>query len=227
MNVAIITAAGSGKRLPGQVKKQFIPIAGKPLLFHTLDVFLNHPDIHRIIVTLPQEDLEQGTSMISHEYHTDRIKCIPGGQERQHSVFNALQECGSDTEYVLVHDGVRPFVNHEEITGLLSLAYEKKAVIPVSPVNHTLKKVLDGKVVSTVSRTDLYQVYTPQVFEYHLLLDSYMKTENAGQIFTDDASILEYLQIPVHTLTVSPWNIKVTEPEDVRIAELIILKGDK
>ncbi len=227
MNVAIITAAGAGKRLPGTIKKQYISISGRPLLFWTLDPFLHHPEIHQIIITLPPDDLESMQEAISTEFASDRIRCIAGGQERQNSVYNALQLCPSDTEYVLVHDGVRPFISKQDISRMLNLAYEKKAVVPVSPENHTLKTVIDGKVIGTVPRKDLYQVFTPQVFAYDILKSCHDKIQNLNLQFTDDASILEFFDIPVFALVVSPWNIKITEPEDIRIAELIISKGDR
>jgi 2-C-methyl-D-erythritol 4-phosphate cytidylyltransferase len=227
MNVAIITAAGIGKRLPGITKKQFISIAGRPLLFWTIDPFFFHTEIHKIIITLPPDDITTMQQDIIKEYESDRIQCIEGGIERQNSVYNALLACPVDTDYVLVHDGVRPFIKSEEITDLLELVEEYKAVIPISPENHTLKKVVDGRVIETVSRSDLYQVYTPQVFAYQTLKSCHEKIHQSDQVFTDDASILEFFDIPVFTKLVSPWNIKITNPEDVKIAELIISKGDR
>jgi 2-C-methyl-D-erythritol 4-phosphate cytidylyltransferase len=227
MNIAIITAAGLGKRLPGETKKQFINIAGRPLLFWTIDPFFRHTDIHKIIVTLPSDDFSDIKKVVMTEFESDKIQCIEGGKERQNSVYNALKVCPKETEFVLVHDGVRPFITENDITDLLQLVKEKKAVIPVSPENHTLKTVIDGKVMGTVNRKDVYQVFTPQVFAFDILKNCHEKIVNSNVIFTDDASILEFFDIPVFTKIVSPWNIKITGPEDITIAELIILKGDR
>jgi 2-C-methyl-D-erythritol 4-phosphate cytidylyltransferase len=227
INIAIITAAGSGKRLPGTMKKQFINIAGRPLLFWTIDPFLRHQQIHKIIITLPSDDFVQVRDAISQEFGLDRIQCVKGGKERQNSVYNALQACPKETAFVLIHDGVRPFITSNDISELLELVKGKKALIPVSHVNNTVKTVADGKVIETISRKDLYHVFTPQVFEYNTLKTCHEKIIGSDQIFTDDASILEFFDIPVYAKIVGPWNIKITEPEDIKIAELILSKGDR
>ncbi|HNX01134.1 MAG TPA: 2-C-methyl-D-erythritol 4-phosphate cytidylyltransferase [Candidatus Cloacimonadota bacterium] len=227
MNVAIITAAGIGRRLPGSIKKQFIQLAGRPLLFWTIDPFITHADIDQIIITLPQDDLEQFRAEIAKEFHSDRIHCIAGGLERQDSVYLALQDCPANADFVLVHDGVRPFISKQDISNLITEVKDKKAVIPVSPVTHTLKSIKEGKVIETIPRENVYQVFTPQAFDFSMLINCYRKVENTQKIFTDDASILEFLGIPVYTVQMSPWNIKITTPADIRIAELIISKGEK
>jgi len=222
MNVALIMAGGSGRRMQSEVKKQYIEIHGKPLLVYTLVKFCEHPEIDKVIVVSPENDID-GTIAICQKYFpTHEIMVIPGGAERQLSVINGLKACSPDTSLVLIHDAVRPFVKPELISELIALAKIKKAVIPCSPVRYTIKRIADDKVLETVPRQELYNAHTPQVFDYDLIFKYHQKALQIEHEFTDDSSILEYFQIPVYYHLCDDTNFKITEPQDLQQAELIL-----
>lgn len=222
MNVAIITAGGKGKRVSNDFKKQFASIEGKPLLFWTIDKFVASDKISKIIITLPEEEKVEYEQLIIEEYTEEEFKIICGGQKRQDSVFKGLQGCPHNTEYVLIHDGVRPFVKTEEIDKIIDLVVSKKAVIPVCDTKNTIKKVCENKVVNTLNRNKLVYVLTPQAFTYHLLFDLHKKAKDKGLYFTDDASILEHFGYDVFTIKTSTRNFKITDKFDLEIAKYLI-----
>lgn len=222
-NCAIITGAGSGKRLSGEVKKQFRMLAGIPVIIRTLSSFIESPVITNIVITAPESDLELLQTMID-SYYCDvkPIKIIAGGVERQDSVFGALQACPADTEYVFIHDAVRPFIDADLIGILYEDVQDLHAVIPCSKVKHTIKQI-DGSIVTqTLNRSELVQVYTPQVFDFALLMKAYIKAYEDGFVCTDDASIMEYSGILVHTRLTADTNIKITDESDWQLAESLL-----
>jgi len=222
MNVALIMAGGSGRRMQSNLKKQYIEIHGKPLLAYTLAKFCEHSEIDKVIVVSPENDVN-GTIAICQEYFPQQeIMVIPGGAERQISVINGLKACSPDTSLVLIHDAVRPFVTAELISELIALAKIKKAVIPCSPVRYTIKRIADGRILETVPRSDLFNAHTPQVFDYELIYEYHQKALQVEYKFTDDSSILEYFQIPVYYLPCDDSNFKITQPQDLQQAELIL-----
>ncbi len=221
-NIAIITAGGSGNRMKHNLKKQFIEIEQRPLLFWTLDRFANHLELDEVIVTLPEDDFKIYSKLIENEYPQAVITIIPGGKERQDSVYRALKHCSPNTSYVLIHDGVRPFISSQDISRLLDNAAKYKAVIPVSKVKNTLKKIKDNKIVKTVPRNDLVNALTPQAFELDLILSCHEKAKAKELYFTDDAAIVEHFGFDVHTMETEPYNIKITDEYDLEIAKMII-----
>lgn len=223
--VALITAGGCGKRLKHTVKKQFIMLQGKPLLFWTLDRFVNHPLIDRCVVVLPAAELDATNQAITQAYQDAEICCVAGGAQRQDSVRLGLDACPSSTKLVLVHDGVRPFVTTEEITQLIGAAEQYGAAIPVCPVKNTIKRVHDDWVTQTVERENLVEVYTPQAFEFAVLKELHARALADDLSFTDDAAILEYYTKKIHIIETSDRNIKITRPFDLEIAELLLKKG--
>ncbi len=222
--VAIITAGGSGKRIKSKVKKQYIKLKQRPILFWTLDKFIHHKLIDDIIITLPEDDFAEMQISLSNEFSDYDFNLVKGGKERQDSVFNALCACPKDTTIVLIHDGVRPFIDPVEITNLIEIAKLKKAVIPIAKVKNTIKEIDDSKIVKTVPRKNLVAALTPQVFDYKLIVSHHMKAFNDRFQSTDDASILEYYGIPVYYLECSSQNIKITDQFDLHMAELILEK---
>jgi 2-C-methyl-D-erythritol 4-phosphate cytidylyltransferase len=223
--VALITAGGCGKRLKHTVKKQFIMLQGKPLLFWTLDRFVDHPLIDRCVVVLPAAELDATKQAIALAYQDADICCVAGGAQRQDSVRLGLEACPSGTHLVLVHDGVRPFVTAEEITHLIEAARQYGAAIPVSSVKNTIKRVRDNWVEQTVERENLVEVYTPQVFDYAMLTELHARALADGVSCTDDAAILETYGKKIYVIETSDRNIKITRPFDLEIAELLLKKG--
>jgi len=226
--VAIITAGGSGKRLKSKQKKQFIVLNDRPLLFWTLDKFIQHKSIDDIIIVLPESDMNF-SDLVYQEFPKEKIICVSGGKERQDSVLNALRSCPPDTDTVMIHDGVRPFITGSEISKLHKYAQEHNAVIAVTRVKNTIKKVSKNKIDRTIPREDLFSALTPQVFNYTHILKFHNKAKEDKLIFTDDAAILEFYGEEIFTLECSSHNIKITDPFDLKIAEFILnnnLLGD-
>ena len=224
-NIAIINAGGSGKRIMGEKKKQFIKIMDRPLLFWTIDKFAGHPDINQIIITLPQDEIENYKTIIEKEYKDFPISIFAGGHQRQDSVYNALVLCPEDTDIVLIHDGVRPFISQTDISDLIKKAQQKKAVIPVSKVKNTIKKIKQNIVITTVPRENLVNAFTPQVFQYKLIKQCHDEAKKIELYCTDDAALLEHFGHTVYTLECSSHNFKITDPFDLEIAEFIIKNG--
>ena len=228
-NIAIITAGGSGLRIKNKIKKQFIEIMNRPLLFWTIDKFADHPEIDQIIITLPQEEILIYKTMIEKEYQNSPITIITGGKQRQDSVYNALVSCPINTELVLIHDGVRPFISQDKISKLIKKAQHKKAAIPVSKVKNTIKKIKQDKVLKTVQREDLVNALTPQVFQYKLIKKCHNDAKKIDLYCTDDAALLEHFGHSVYVLECSSHNIKITDQFDLEIAKLALennLLGD-
>jgi 2-C-methyl-D-erythritol 4-phosphate cytidylyltransferase len=235
---AIITAGGRGLRLPGEVKKQFRLLGGKPLLTRTLEPFLHYPDIDSIIITLPFDELAHFQNLINDTFPAaadrQKITLCEGGAQRQDSVFNALKLCESDTKFVIIHDGVRPFVTEQLISEVMKMAREYGAAIPAAPVKNTIKTIKDDVVDHTIRRDILIQVYTPQVFHYEILMKCYHRAKKEEYYSTDDAAILEHYGYSIHFYYDNSFNLKITDELDFFMAEQIIkhnenspLLGDK
>lgn len=220
---AIITAGGSGKRMNSPRKKQFLPLAGKSILEHTIDKFIDNNDIDAIVISLPIDEGSMQTEL-QNRYPQDNLIFAAGGEKRQDSVYNALKQCPTDTDFVLIHDGVRPFIKKTEITALINAAQKYKAVIPIARVKNTIKQVKGGQIVRTIPRESLVSALTPQVFEYQLILNCTTTALENKVEFTDDSSIMEYYGYPVHILEVGSENFKITDPFDYEIAKYIIEK---
>jgi 2-C-methyl-D-erythritol 4-phosphate cytidylyltransferase len=223
---AIITAGGMGLRLPGDVKKQFRLLGGKPLLIRTLEPFLDFDGISEIVITLPEADIGYFRELVGQYLPSaaDKVKLsyCAGGAQRQDSVFNALKLLAADTGFVMIHDGVRPFVTEKLITELHTMARKYGAAIPGTQVKNTIKTIKDEVVDHTIRREILLQVHTPQVFHYEILMKCYHRAMKEGYYSTDDAAILEHYGYSVHYLTDSSFNLKITDELDFFMAEQII-----
>jgi 2-C-methyl-D-erythritol 4-phosphate cytidylyltransferase len=228
---AIITAGGSGNRLPGAVKKQYRLLNGKPVIIHTLEHFLQHPQIQQIIITLPEADLDSFpqflNSYIADHEAVSRIILCAGGEQRQNSVYNALQACNPDTEIVLIHDAVRPFISRELIDLLLIKTAESGACVPVAKVKNTIKVIKNNVIDHTLDREKLVQVHTPQVFSFPLLLDCYRKAMQEGYYSTDDAALFEHYGYQVQVHFDETPNIKITDEFDLFVCGQLLSAAEK
>lgn len=226
MNVAIIAAAGQGTRMAGSRPKQFLELAGTPILFHTIKVFEVCDVIQKVIVVVPAEERALFLELSRSQNFSKVGEVIAGGITRAESVFKGLQTASeTDTEIVVVHDGVRPFITTGEISLTVETARNEGAAILVSRPVDTIKEVSDGKVVRTLSRTDLRNALTPQSFRYSLLRRAYELVDVLDPSLTDESSILERAGIPVATVEGSARNIKITAPGDLVLAEAILRGG--
>lgn len=215
---AILVAGGKGLRMGSDIPKQFLPLRGRPVLMHTIDVFRRtYPDIH-IILVLPHEQQDYWRQLCGqHDY--DVAVCVAdGGETRFHSVHNGLSLIPDDARGVVgVHDGVRPFVSPETIRRCFEAAEEFGAVVPVVPVVETVRQVLADGNSMTVDRNAYRLVQTPQTFDIQLLKKAY--GQPFDPFFTDDASVVEAMGHPIKLVEGNNENIKLTNPADLKLAE--------
>ena len=223
MNVAIIAAAGQGTRLAGKRPKQFLELAGIPIIFHTLKAFEQCEVIEEIIVVIPAHE-SAGFLSFADKYDLRKLaRVVPGGATRAESVLRGLEAVPEvTTDIVAVHDGVRPFVTPDEITRTVEAAKLEGAAILVSSPVDTMKEVRDGVVVRTLNRAQLRNALTPQCFRYKLLRHAYEQTDVFDPELTDESSLVERLRVRVAIVEGSSRNIKITQPEDLAIAEAML-----
>lgn len=216
---ALIVAGGKGRRMGSELPKQFLPIGGKPVLMHTLEAFHRFDKRMQLILVLPCE--QQGFWRELCETHGFNIRheIADGGETRFHSVKNGLALINGIGGMVGVHDGVRPFVSQEVIARCFREAAVRKAVIPVIDVVETVRH-LTGSGSETVNRNDYKLVQTPQVFDADLLRRAY--EQEFTPFFTDDASVVEAMGVPVHLVEGNRENIKITTPFDLKVASALL-----
>lgn len=218
MKYVLIVAGGKGLRMGTELPKQFLPIGGKPVLMRTLETFYTYNSEIQLILVLPHSQQDYW-KQLCREYHFSLPHVVAdGGETRFHSVKNGLALVNTPG-LVGVHDGVRPFVSQEVISRCYDLAAEKKAVIPVIDVVETVRH-LDGEGSVTVNRDDYKLVQTPQVFDVELLKQAYNQSYTPH--FTDDASVVEALGVPVALTVGNRENIKITTPFDLKIATVLL-----
>jgi len=226
---ALVVSAGQGKRMGGCVSKQFLEIAGRPLLAYALDKFQAHPLIEEIVVVTRAEEIAYCQEKIIDKYGFTKVsKLVSGGKERQDSVYRGLLALPEDTEWIVVHDGVRPLISPEVITRVLQVAYAKGAAIVGVPAKDTIK-IISGeqRVLETPPRQTLWHIQTPQVFKREILVRAYEEAITSSWKGTDDASLVERLGVPVFVVQGEYDNLKITTPEDlVYMQEMLRLKGD-
>lgn len=219
--VAIVLAAGQGKRMNSQIAKQYLMIREKPLLYYTLMAFQQSKVDEIILVTGKGEEEYCLEKMILPYGITKVNMVVAGGNERYDSVYEGLKRC-QGASYVLIHDGARPCITSAIIDDTIRAVQEHEACIVAVPVKDTIKRVSkDGVVQETLSREQLQIVQTPQAFSYLLIKDAYdrlMQQEHSS--ITDDAMVVEKMtHVPIHVVEGSYANIKVTTPEDLPLAE--------
>jgi 2-C-methyl-D-erythritol 4-phosphate cytidylyltransferase len=220
MNIAIIAAAGAGTRMASDRPKQFLQLAGLPVIFHTLKPFEECESIHEVIVVLPAEESAGFLSMAGKQGLRKIARVVPGGATRADSVKRGLMAIRSATaEIVAVHDGVRPFVTVEEIDATVDAARADGAAILVAPVTDTIKQVDGPAVEKTLDRVRLRRALTPQCFQYELLRQAYQGVDVNDSTLTDESSLVERIGKRVTIVEGSPRNIKITTPDDLLMAE--------
>ncbi|HLE63698.1 MAG TPA: 2-C-methyl-D-erythritol 4-phosphate cytidylyltransferase [Pyrinomonadaceae bacterium] len=223
MNVAIIAAAGQGSRMGGKRPKQFLEVAGIPIIFHTLRPFEQCEAIQEIIVVVPAPEVAGFLSLAGKRELRKLTQVVPGGSTRAASVQRGLQVVRAATaDIVAVHDGVRPFVTPEDIGKTVRAAEENDAAILVAPVIDTIKEVSEEKVVRTLPRSQLRRALTPQCFRYDLLRRAYENVDVADPELTDESLLVERLGVPVVAVPGSSLNIKITGHSDLALAEELL-----
>ncbi|MDX1776697.1 MAG: 2-C-methyl-D-erythritol 4-phosphate cytidylyltransferase [Desulfobulbales bacterium] len=228
---AIIPAAGSGSRMGLSAPKQFLELQSTPILIHTLLVFQKVDAVGHIVVVVPGENCFNVAELVQ-EYKIDKVlKVVAGGKRRQDSVQAGLEVLPPEVELVLVHDGVRPFVPVSVIEECLIKAEEDGAAMVAVPVKDTLKAVSpDGEIEYTINRAGVWQAQTPQAARVALLRKAYAAAaEKKNFAATDEAALLELINVPIKVVEGSERNIKITRPEDLFLAKAILMEsgGDK
>jgi len=224
--IAIILAAGQGKRMKSRLSKQFIHLQGMPVIVHTLRVFQAAVEIDEcILVCGSGEEGFYGPEMLHNFGVTKRVQVIPGGQERQDSVYCGLSKIYNDCSYVIIHDGARPLVTVDIISQVVAAVKMTGAVTVGVPVKDTIKRAdAEGFITDTLSRERLWHIQTPQAFRRELIANAHDQARKEGFCGTDDASLVERLGSTVKIIPGSYDNLKITTPEDIIVAETI-LKG--
>jgi 2-C-methyl-D-erythritol 4-phosphate cytidylyltransferase len=211
--------------MQSQTAKPYLMLAGKPILAHTLAVFEALEEIKEIAVVAHPDDLEYCREKVIAAYGFKKVlRLVPGGKERQDSVFHALKALKQedDLEIVLVHDGVRPFVTPEQIRRVIKAAKAHGGAVLGLPAQDTLKRVNPrGEVIHTLERKDIWQIQTPQGFQTPLLWRAFVEAYGNDFYGTDEASLVEALGKPVTVIKGDPWNLKITTPEDLLLAEAL------
>lgn len=221
---AVIVAAGKGVRMGMAIGKQFLLLADRPILAHTLGVIDASPLIHRIVLVLAADDIHYCETKVLPELGLSKpIQIVAGGKQRQDSVYNGLREVQTTEDLVLIHDGVRPFISQQQIAATIEKANETGAAVLSIPVTDTLKRVdRNGRIEATLERKPLWMAQTPQVFRRAIIWQAHQAAQKDGYCGTDDAQLIERQGLPVAIVSGSRTNIKITMPEDLAMAEMIL-----
>ena len=218
---AIVAAAGLGTRMGTTHPKQFIPIAGKPVLAHTLEAFERCPIIQKVCLVVRDQEVTRVQSLVT-DYSLAKVTAvIPGGEVRQDSVYNGLLAIDG-VEIVVVHDGVRPLVLPESIAATVEAARDGGAATLATKVSETVKVVHQELVLRTIDRGPLWMAQTPQAFRYALLRDAHERARAAGVVGTDDAMLVERLGHQVRIVQGPVDNLKISTAADLALAEAIL-----
>lgn len=213
----IVVAAGKGKRFGGA--KPYALLKGKPILEWSLDAFEAHEDVAEVILVLRDDSRKKVYS----ERYTKIVSVVKGGEKRQDSVLSGFRQIDpAKAGIVLVHDGVRPLVSSELIGRIIEAVQEKEAVVPAVPLKDTVKRVDEQEVKQTLEREKLFCVQTPQGFFYSVLKAAFDKAGEENFYGTDEAALVERIGKKVYVVQGDPKNIKITTPEDIKIAEALI-----
>jgi len=223
---AIVLAGGSGRRMGTETPKVLLPLNGTPALIYSLNTFNSSDLIDGIVLVCPREEIAEYSALAKEHSITKLIKVEPGGMERAHSVYNGL--CAiKDCDYVLIHDGARPMLQEKYIDAVLKKCKIKKSAIAARPIVNTIKKVNDDKIIDTIDRSNLWEVYTPQGFEYSLIKQAYDYVIKNEIPITDDASALETIDEKVYVVDIKSRDFKLTTPSDIKLVEKLIMENNE
>lgn len=220
----LIPAAGQGRRMETSVKKPYLMLGNKPILSHTINRFEQNSVIDEITVIVNESDFTTCNEDVISPYRFRKVReLVAGGETRQTSVFNGLRTLSQNVDFVVIHDGVRPFINDDIIFRCLEATLECGASVAAVPVKETIKVAnSDLFIEHTPERDLLWRIQTPQVFRKSLLVDAHNKAIKDGISAPDDATLIEKLGHPVKLVMGSYRNVKLTTPEDLRFAETLL-----
>lgn len=220
---AIVPSAGVGTRLRSRIQKPYIKIGGKPILAHTLTAISKNKNITEILVSVGEDKLSKARKEIIEKYGIKKARLVIGGKVRGDSVYNALKAVSKDVDYVLIHDGIRPFITNKLIEVLLKEASRFKAAIAAVPVKPTLKVAGKNRFIeNTPSRECFWEAQTPQVFKRDLIEKAYETARKQNIEATDDSSLVERIGVKPKIVMGSYSNIKITTKEDLELAKILL-----
>lgn len=217
---AVIVAGGKGLRMGNAVPKQFLPLAGKPVLYYTIRAFLDAFEDIKPVLVLPQDQLSYAQIVLQAFPERIDLAIVTGGETRFHSVQNGLKAV-SGNSVIFVHDGVRPLVSPDLIQRCYAQAIVQGSAIPAIPVADSMR-IVDGDTSRAVDRQHMRSIQTPQTFRSDVLLPAFEQGYHEG--FTDEATVVEAYGVAVHLIEGEKGNIKLTTPEDMLVAETILKK---
>jgi len=224
---AIIVAAGQGIRMKGTMRKQYLDLSGRPVLAYSIMTFDSCSLVDEIFLVIPKEDVEYcQKKILSLLDLNNQINLVCGGAKRQDSVYNGLQAINKNTDTVVIHDGVRPFIQLEALKECILSSKKFGACILGTPASDTLKRVDKSDIIeTTLSRENIWLAQTPQVFRFDLILKAHETARRDGYVGTDDASLVERLEEDVKIINGGRFNIKITKKEDLAIAKAMFDAG--
>ena len=223
---AIITAGGSGIRMNAPEPKQFLPLAGEPILLRTARTFLDSRLFDCLVLVVPSSHRDATQQMLALSGMAEALSVVVGGPTRQDSVANGLAAVPDDIDLVAVHDGVRPLASQALIAACLNAAHGSGAAIAALPVTETIKQAGPGQTIqATVDRSALWRAQTPQVARLAWLRKAYAQARQDGFTATDEAALLEHAGFPVLLVPGEEANLKITRPEDLRISEALLMRN--
>lgn len=223
---ALIVAAGKGSRMNSDIPKQYLKLKDKEILAYTIEKFENNPLIDNVVLVVSKNQTDYCKENIINKYNFKKIYAVvEGGNERNISVYNGLKALHKDTETVLIHDGVRPFIDSKIISEIINKTEIFDACVLGVKVKDTIK-ICDSNnnIVDTPDRNYIWAAQTPQAFKYNLILKAYDKIIADNKTVTDDSMAAEYIGLKVKMIEGNYNNIKITTPEDLSIAEAILLQ---
>ncbi len=222
MVTAILPAGGLGKRVGATIPKQFLPLAGKPLILYSLETFARHPLIENIIIPVAPTWRPKLEALLADLFLQKEIILVSGGKTRQDSVYSGLKALPPKSSIVLVHDVARPFVTPQIIEKVIQAVEKHGAAIAAARIQDTVKMVEEGIIKETIPREKLFLAQTPQGAKIDLMLRAFEAAYRDRFIGTDEASLLERIGIPVYVVPAPRTNFKITVPEDLRLAEALV-----
>ncbi len=218
----VIPAAGQGKRMKSNIKKQFMELLGRPVLAHTLSVFINNTKIDQIIIVVNVDEIDYCKKNIINKFSDSRVKIIAGGESRRESVFAGLKALSPVIDYVIIHDGARPLLTQDLLNKVIKSLKIHSAITVGTSLKDTVKRIDKQQIVQdTPERSSLMAIQTPQAFLYDIIMEAHQNVPKEQPV-TDDASLLEYIGKEIKIIEGSYENIKITTPLDLVIAENIL-----
>ena len=222
---AIIPVAGTGTRFKGKIPKQYSKIHGQSIIAITVQKFIALDSITDGILVAAENEIEKISRILNKlPGFSDKFNIVPGGKERQDSVYNGLQHIPPDSDIVIVHDGVRPLVSPMNILDSIKTTRTTGACVVAVPVKDTIKRINPDGTIETLSREELWQVQTPQTFTFSILIKAHEAALKAGYYATDESALVEWIGYPVKIIKGEYTNIKITTEDDLKLARILYQK---